>query len=153
LYQLGDDDQFRPVQYDFDPSPEDRRWASAAARRNVWTWDRASRWTALCERLEDVIRHLERERCDVPRDDRATRAGLDRRLFLSRERLNRFRVKARALRRTARVMAAHAEMERRAGESAALDAMSGYHIPRAPWDVEEAARAEFGSQVGHADLN
>jgi hypothetical protein len=75
--------------------------------RAVWVHDRAARMTDLCERLDEMIEYLARERADCYQDP-ARRRVIDRRLWLTRERLQRYRTKARNLRRTARVLAAHA---------------------------------------------
>jgi hypothetical protein len=78
------------------------------ATRACWIWDRSCRFQALAERAEDYIDRLSRERCDVPRWDYPTRARIDRRLHVLRERRLRFLSRARVLRRAARVLDAHA---------------------------------------------
>jgi hypothetical protein len=93
-----------------------------ADRRAVWLYDKASRLTAVVERVEDYIEVLARTRCDAPRDDYPSRRVVDRRLFILRERLLRLRVKARNARRAARVFEALAtERAAEAPDAAGLD--------------------------------
>jgi hypothetical protein len=130
----------------FEPTPADRAWwAAESARlgsrppRPAWTFDRAGRLRDVIDRARSLETYLLRERCDAAH--RPVRvAALNARLVVVAARVRRLCAAARAERRAAYRL----ELENRANEAAALDALERGLWPADPvrFTDQDLARVE-----------
>jgi hypothetical protein len=131
------------------PTAADRVWWAAESARLVsrprlprpaWTFDRGGRLRDLIDRARSVETYLLRERCDAAHRP-ARVAALDARLAIVARRVRRLCDAARAERRAAYL----AELEFRARESMALDALERGLMPADPGRFADEDMARVGA--------